>query len=72
MFEQQMGERRHEMHDALDAPGEDGRRRGPTSRHTFERSAYTRVAQSPIGRALPFVAAAALVTAAIRQMRRAG
>ena len=51
---------------SLDAPGEDGRRRGPTSRHTFERSAYTRASLSTIGRALSIVAAGALVAAAIQ------
>jgi len=72
MFRQQMGDGRPSPHDAFDAPGEDGRRRGPTSRHTFEHSAYTRAVQSPLGRALPLVAAGAIVTAAIRAMRRAG
>lgn len=72
MFEQQMGDGPRAAGDSLDAPGDDGRRRGPTGRHTFEHSAYTRASLSTLGRALPIVAAGALVAAAIRGMRRAG
>jgi short-subunit dehydrogenase len=72
MVRQQMGDGPRTEGDSLDSPGWDGRRRGPTSRHTFERSAYTRAALSNVGRALPLVVAGAFVAAAIRGMRRAG
>lgn len=71
MFRQQMGEKPRHAGDSLDVPQEDGHRRGPTHRHTFEHSAYTRAALSNVGRVLPLIAAGAIVAATIRGMRRA-
>jgi short-subunit dehydrogenase len=59
-FEQQHRGTPNDRIDALDAPQRDGQRRGPTSRFTMRRSAYTRRATSRAGRALPFLAAGAL------------
>ncbi|HUP41234.1 MAG TPA: SDR family oxidoreductase [Vicinamibacterales bacterium] len=46
--------------DSFDGPQRDGQRRVPTTRHTMNRSAYTRFVTSRAGRALPFLAASAL------------
>ena len=59
-FRQQKHSRPNDGIDALDAPQRDGRRRGPTERHTMQRSAYTRFAISRAGRSLPLLAAGAL------------
>jgi short-subunit dehydrogenase len=69
--QQQQNEPAHTA-DALYEPQADGRRRGPTERHTMERSVYTRAALSDAARVLPFVAIGALVAAGVRSMRRAG
>lgn len=58
--------------DALYEPGQHGRRHGSTERHTFRRSMYTRAALSDVGRAVPMLAAGALVAAAVRNLRKAG
>ena len=55
--------------DSLDRPQEDGRRRGPTTRTTLERSGYTRAAMSDVGRLLPVIALGAMVAAGVRAMR---
>jgi short-subunit dehydrogenase len=57
-FRQQKQGRPNDRVDALYEPQSDGRRRGPTSRYTMRRSAYTRVSTSSVGGALPLVAAA--------------
>ena len=57
-FTQQKRGQPNDHMDALDAPQRDGQRRGPTTRYTLKRSAYTRMSMSRAGRALPYVAAA--------------
>jgi short-subunit dehydrogenase len=69
--QQQKNERAHTP-DSLYEPQQDGHRRGPTERHTMERSAYTRAALSDAARVLPLVAIGALVAATVRTMRKAG
>jgi short-subunit dehydrogenase len=64
-FRQQKRGRPNDHIDALDAPQRDGRRRGPTQRHTMNRSAYTRFATSRIGRALPLLAVGTLAAAGL-------
>jgi short-subunit dehydrogenase len=70
MFDQQKRDEPPRRHDALYEPQRDGRRRGPTERVTLNRSAYTRAALSDVSRALPAIAAGALLVATLR--RRAG
>ena len=70
MFDQQKSDRPARGQDALYAPQRDGRRRGPTKRMTLSRSAYTRAALSDVGRAIPVVAAGALLVAAVRRTQR--
>jgi short-subunit dehydrogenase len=72
MFEQQKGDRPPRSQDSLYEPQIDGRRRGPTSRLTLQRSAYTRAALSDVGRALPALAAGALLVAALQRGDLAG
>jgi short-subunit dehydrogenase len=67
MFEQQKGEGPPRGRDSLYEPQIDGRRRGPTARMTLKRSAYTRAALSDVGRALPALAAGALIVAALQR-----
>jgi short-subunit dehydrogenase len=71
-FTQQQKHERAHTPDALYAPQDDGHRRGPTERHTLERSAYTRAVLSDAARVLPLVAIGALVAATVRTMRKAG
>jgi short-subunit dehydrogenase len=59
-FDQQKRGDANDHKDALDIPQGDGQRRGPTTRATLRRSAYTRAALSDTARALPLVAAGAL------------
>ena len=59
-FSQQMRGEPNDGIDALNRPRQDGRRRGPTTRLTMKRSAYTRAALSDAGRMLPFLAVSAL------------
>ena len=59
-FRQQMRGKRNDGIDALDRPRRDGRRRGPTERHTMRRSAYTRISSSRFAQAWPLLAAGAL------------
>jgi short-subunit dehydrogenase len=66
MFDQQKRNQPPRRDDALYAPQHDGRRRGPTERTTLKRSAYTRAALSDVGRAIPAIAAGALVVAWLR------
>jgi short-subunit dehydrogenase len=72
MFREQQTDERAPAPDSLYEPQADGRRRGPTSRYTMERSAYTSAALSDAARVLPFVAIGALVAATVRNMRKAG
>ena len=59
-FAQQKRGETNDQADALDGPQRDGRRRGPTTRFTMRRSAYTRLATSRAARAVPLLAASAL------------
>jgi short-subunit dehydrogenase len=59
-FQQQKRGKRNDHIDALDRPQRDGQRRGPTTRYTMRRSAYTRVTTSRAGRVLPLLAVSAL------------
>ena len=61
LFDQQKRDRPPRRDDALYEPKRDGRRRGPTERTTLQRSAYTRAALSDAGRAIPVIAAGALI-----------
>jgi hypothetical protein len=70
LFRQQKRDEPADSSDALRGPGRDGRRRGPTARHTMKRSTYTRAALSDAGRALPVLAVGALV-AAVAARRKA-
>lgn len=72
MFRQQMREGPRHVGDSLNAPQQDGQRRGPSGRLTLRHSAYARAALSNVGRALPLVAVGALVAGAVGAMRRAG
>ena len=69
MFSSQQRGEPNDGRDALDAPGRDGHRRGPTRRSTLERSTYTRAALSDMRRVLPVVAIGALVAAGVRARR---
>jgi short-subunit dehydrogenase len=70
-FSQQQRHTPNDGIDALNRPRRDGRRRGPTSRSTMKRSAYTRAALSDAGRALPLLAASALAAGVIFSIRGA-
>lgn len=70
MFSAQKRDVPAEAHDALYEPQEDGRRHGPTTRHTMRRSAYTRAAMSDVARMLPVIAAGAIMAASVRAMRQ--
>jgi short-subunit dehydrogenase len=59
-FRQQRHMKPNDGVDALDRAQRDGRRTGPTGRHTLQRSAYTRLSISRVGRSLPLLAAGAL------------
>jgi short-subunit dehydrogenase len=67
MFDQQKSDRPARGIDALYEPQRDGRRRGPSRRVTFKRSAYTRAALSDVGRVVPAIAAGALLVATLRR-----
>jgi short-subunit dehydrogenase len=67
LFDQQKRDEPPRAHDALYEPQRDGRRRGPTERVTLNRSAYTRAALSDVGRAIPAIAAGAILVAALRR-----
>jgi short-subunit dehydrogenase len=71
MFDQQKRDEPPRRHDALYEPQRDGSRRGPTERLTLNRSAYTRAALSDVGRAIPAIAAGALLMAALRRRSEA-
>jgi len=64
-FRQQKRRQPNDHIDALDAPQQDGERRGPTERYTLRRSAYTRFATSRAARVLPFLAVGALAAAGL-------
>ena len=68
-FDQQKGDRPPRSQDALYQPQRDGTRRGPTGRITLNRSAYTRAALSDVGRAIPAIAAGAILMAGLRARR---
>ncbi len=69
--QQQRPHQPNDGRDSLDAPQEDGRRRGPSERHTMPRSAYTRAAMSDAGRALPIIAIGTIAAAVFTAIRRA-
>jgi short-subunit dehydrogenase len=69
MFDQQKGDGPPRPEDALYEPQQGGRRRGPTGRITLKRSAYTRAALSDMGRAIPAIAAGAILVAGLRARR---
>jgi short-subunit dehydrogenase len=71
MFEQQKSDRPADDSDALYEPQRDGRRRGPSERMTLKRSAYTRAVLSDVGRAVPMIAAGALLVTAVRRRTHA-
>ena len=71
MFEQQKRDEAPDGRDALYEPQRDGSRRGPTARVTLSRSAYTRAVLSDVGRAMPAIAAGALLVAALRRRSEA-
>ena len=70
-FKQQKRDDPNDDVDALNRPRRDGRRRGPTTRFTMKRSAYTRAALSDVGRAFPLLAAGALAAGVIFSIRGA-
>ena len=70
-FKQQKRRDRNDGVDALNRPRRDGSRRGPTTRLTMKRSAYTRAALSDVGRAFPLLAAGALAAGVIFSIRGA-
>ena len=59
-FSQQKRPAANDETDALYTAQADGRRRGPTSRHTMKTSVYTRASTSTVGRAFPYIAAGAV------------
>lgn len=69
MFEQQQDPERTSTGDGLESAGGGGEERGPYRGPVLQSSAYTRAIVSDIGRALPFVAAAAVVAAGIRRLQ---
>jgi short-subunit dehydrogenase len=71
MFDQQKRDEPPRSHDALYESQRDGSRRGPTERMTLNRSAYTRAALSDVGRAIPAIAAGALLVVALRRRSEA-
>lgn len=71
MFRQQKSDEPAHRQDSLYEPQRDGRRRGPTRRMELKRSAYTRAALSDVGRALPVIAAGALLVAGLRGRKAA-
>jgi hypothetical protein len=58
--------------DALYGPESDGRRRGQTTHTTMERSTYTRAAMSDAVRLIPVIAFGAVLTGAVRSIRKSG
>lgn len=72
MFRQQQRDQPADGEDALYEPQHDGRRRGPTRRMTLQRSAYTRAALSDVERAIPALAAGALIVATLRARQASG
>ena len=71
-FRQQKHSRANDGVDALEKPQHDGRRRGPTGRHTLQRSAYTRFAISRAKHSLPLLAAGALAAGLVFGLPRRG
>jgi short-subunit dehydrogenase len=68
-FRQQRRSERNDREDALYGPQRDGRRRGPTSRYTMRRSAYTRASMSRASGLLPLLAAGAIAAGAFALTR---
>jgi short-subunit dehydrogenase len=55
--------------DSLYRPTEDGEASGPYEGHVMQSSAYTKAVMSDFTRALPFIAAGAVIAAGVRQRR---
>jgi hypothetical protein len=72
MFRQQKKDEAPDHRDALYEPEHGGRRHGSSERVMLKRSAYTRAVLSDVRRALPVLAAGALVAASLRAMKKAG
>jgi short-subunit dehydrogenase len=70
MFEQQQDKsRRTNPRDSLYYPTEDGNASGPYEGHVMHSSMYTRAVMSDFTRALPFIAAGAVIAAGVRHRR---
>jgi short-subunit dehydrogenase len=72
MFRQQKKDEPPDRRDALYEPEQGGRRHGSSEHVMLKRSAYTRAALSDVRRALPVLAAGALVAASVRAMKKTG
>ena len=70
LFEQQKDKTgRVQSRDNLFRPTEDGRASGPYEGHVMRSSLYTKAVMSDFTRALPFIAAGAVIAAGVRQRR---
>ena len=70
LFEQQKDKSgRVRSRDSLYEPSEDGEASGPYEGHVMKSSLYTRAVMSDFTRALPFIAAGAVIAAGVRQRR---
>ena len=68
MFDQQKDPvGRNRTMDSLYTPKRDGRRTGPYGGHVLQSSAYTRAKMSSVPRALPWIAAAAVLAVGVRR-----
>jgi short-subunit dehydrogenase len=73
MFDQQKDESgRVRTQDSLYRPRRDGRTSGPYDGHVMNSSMYTKAIMSDATRALPFIAAGALLLAGVKRLRSAG
>jgi hypothetical protein len=70
MFDQQKDKTgRVQSRDSLYRPTEDGRASGPYEGHVMRSSVYTKAVMWDFTRALPFIAASAVIAAGVRQRR---
>jgi short-subunit dehydrogenase len=70
MFDQQKDKTgRVQPRDSLYRPTQDGRASGPYEGHVMRSSLYTKAVMSDFTRALPFIAAGAVIAAGVRQRR---
>jgi short-subunit dehydrogenase len=71
LFDQQKDKSgRVQSRDSLFRPTEDGEASGPYEGHVMQSSMYTRAVMSDFTRALPFIAAGAVIAAGVRQRRQ--